>query len=142
MSSHSKTPLWTELILLCAYKALLEHGSCDFTDAIFSDDEASLVASQTAIGWKHFISGRCSSEWARLQEKHTRAEQLNPKYYNCNLWTSKVIKHIWRSFCALWKICNTDLHVTTFSEGEPIKWACINPLVRSMYEACTTESMH
>jgi hypothetical protein len=122
-----------KLLILRAHKALLEYGNCDFTDAVLSADEASVIASQTAIGWRHFAFGRCSSEWSRIQEQHARAEKLDPKHFNGDLWTSKVIKHIWRSLRALWTLRNTDLHGTTYAEGEPTRRARIVPLIRRMY---------
>jgi hypothetical protein len=90
--------------------------------------------SQTAIGWKHLIFGHFSLAWACIQEVHTCAKKLDPKFYNGKAWTTKVTKHIWRAFCALWLLRNANLHGTTFAEGKPAKRAHLAPLVTHIYD--------
>jgi hypothetical protein len=129
-----KTEPGLKFIALQAFKSLLDTGSCDFTGATFSDEESILVSSQTAIGWRHFLYGRCSVEWARIQDRHTTSEQLDTKYYNGPAWTNKVIQYLWDAIRALWTVRNTDLHGTTFSEGEATKRARLHPLIRNLYD--------
>jgi hypothetical protein len=129
-----KTEPGLKFIALQAFTSLLDTGSCDFTNATFSDEEALLVSSQSAIGWRHFLYGRCSTEWSRIQDQHTKAEQLNPKYYNGPAWTTKVIQYLWDSIRALWTVRNTDLHGTTFLESEATKRDRLHPLVRYLYD--------
>jgi hypothetical protein len=129
-----KTEPGLKSIALQAFKSLLATGSCDFTGATFSPCESQLVHSQSTIGWKHFLYGRCSVEWASLQDRYTISEKLDPKYYNGASWTSKVITHMWRSMRDLWLVRNTDLHGTTFSEGEATQRARLTPLIRSFYD--------
>jgi hypothetical protein len=122
-----------KLIILRAFKSLLSSGACDFADSVFSANESLVVTSQAAIGWKHLIYGRCSSEWARIQEKHARAEKLDSKLFTGKSWTRKVIRYFWHAFQDLWKVRNTDLHGTTFAEGEPAKRARIEPIIQHLY---------
>ena len=129
-----KTEPGLKFIALQAFKSLLDTGSCDFTGAAFSDEESILVSSQTAIGWRHFLYGRCSVEWARIQDRHIKSEQLNQTYYNGPAWTNKVIQYLWDAIRALWTVRNNDLHGTTFSEGEATKRARLHPLIRNLYD--------
>jgi hypothetical protein len=119
--------------LSAGLRSLLSTGDCSFPDAIFSAAETTLVDSQTAIGWQHIIFGRFSIEWSNMQESHARAEKLDPKIYSGKSWTTKVTKHIWRAFRALWLLRNADLHGTTFAEGKPAKRARLAPLVTRIY---------
>jgi hypothetical protein len=123
-----------KLIILRAFKSLLSSGACDFDDAVLSADESLLVSSQSAIGWRHLLYGHCSLEWARLQEKHARAEHLDSKLFTGRSWTRKVIRYFWHAFQDLWKVRNTDLHGTTFAEGKPAKRARLTPIVRYLYD--------
>jgi hypothetical protein len=132
ISLHTQPGL--RIILLRAFRSILATGDCSFQDAVFSGDEELLVDSQTAIGWNHLLFGRFSLEWARIQEGYTRAEKLDPKFYNGKAWTTKVTKLIWRAFRALWLLRNADLHGITFAEGEPAKRARLAPLVTHIYE--------
>jgi hypothetical protein len=129
-----KTQPGIKLIILRAFKSLLLSGACNFDDAVFSHDESLIVTSQAAIGWRHLVYGRCSSEWARLQEHHARAKKLDPKLFTGKSWTRKVIRYFWYAFQDLWKVRNTDLHGTTFAEGEPAKRAHLTPIVQHLYD--------
>ena len=60
-------------------------------------------------------------------------EKLNPKYHNGPAWTTKVIQHIWSALRALWTVRNTDLHGTTFYEGDATKRDRLHPLIRHLY---------
>jgi hypothetical protein len=122
------------IILLRAFRSLIATGDCSFHDDNFSATETVLIDSQTAIGWKHLPFGRFSIEWSRIQELHTRAKKLDPKLFSGKSWTSKVTKHMWRAFRALWLLRNADLHGTTFAEGEPSKRARLAPLVTHIYD--------
>jgi hypothetical protein len=129
-----KTQPGLKFIVLHAFKSLLASGTCDFADAIFSEDEARLVASQTGIGWRHMLYGRLSTEWASLQELYARSEELNCKIFTGKSWAHKITKYFWHAFQALWTVRNTDLHGTTFAEGEPARRARLLPVITHLYQ--------
>jgi hypothetical protein len=71
----------------------------------------------TTVNAIHMLYGRCSNEWARLQDIYARAENLDSKLFTGKPWTQKVTRYVWQAFQALWKVRNTNLHGTTFAES-------------------------
>jgi hypothetical protein len=44
-----------------------------------------------------------------------------------------VTRYFWHAFQALWKVCNTDLHGTTYAGSEPTRQARILPVITYLY---------
>jgi hypothetical protein len=67
-------------------------------------------------------------------KKLTTAKKIVSKFYNGQVWTSKIPKHLWQTFRTLWLLRNANLHGITFSEGKPVKCAPIHPLIEHIYD--------
>jgi hypothetical protein len=91
------------IIFLRAFKALLGTGdnfAIPATDA-FTVSEQAVIDSQSAIGWRHLLFGRISSEWFRAQDAHVATEKLDSSKSSGATWATEVTKHIWQSLLAL-----------------------------------------
>ena len=85
------------LLFLWAFNSVLATDTCDFYQAVFSDQEQLDMASQTSIGWYHF--GCWSSEWMHIQAWYIKTEQPDYCKFSGPTWAAvKIHKHIW---CAL-----------------------------------------
>jgi hypothetical protein len=120
-------------LLLKAIKSLFHSGDCSFTGSVLSDDESAVIDSQALIGWPHLIFGRFTTAWTQLQRNHVAAEKLDKDKFSGPKWTAKIIKHIWRSLMAHWKVRNQALHGDTPQENDVTKRARLHPLVRNLY---------
>jgi hypothetical protein len=128
-----KTDPALKLLLLRAFNSIVLTGTCDFSDAQLSPDEAKLIESQNSIGWSQLLCGRFSVEWARIQQLHIDENKIDGRKFSGKTWSTKVTQHIWRSLHALWKVRNTALHGETFTESEATRRTRIEPLVRRLY---------
>jgi hypothetical protein len=129
-----KTEPGLKIIFLRAFKALLSTG--DFTipaTDTYSDNEQRVIDSQSAIGWKHILFGRLSSEWLRVQDEHVDAAKLDKGKYSGQTWATQVTKHIWQRLLALWSLRNKSLHGDTFQENEATQRSRIEPLIERLY---------
>jgi hypothetical protein len=122
-----------QLLLLRAFADVLTTGDCDFFGAQLDPDESRLIESQTSIGWPHLLCGRFSVEWAMIQDQYIDDNEIDRKHFSGLAWTIKVTQHIWRALHSLWKLRNTALHGTTFTESEATRRTRIEPLVRRIY---------
>jgi hypothetical protein len=122
-----------KLILLRAFTDVLSTGDSDFFGAQLDPDETQLVASQTSIGWSNILCGRFCVEWSQIQAKHIEEAQIDGRHFSGDQWTTKVIQHLWRALHSLWKLRNTALHGTTFTESEATRRTRIEPLVTRLY---------
>ncbi len=97
------------------------------------DNEQSVIDSQSAIGWKHLIFGRLSSEWLRVQDEHVATEKLDSGKFSGKTWATQVIKHIWQRLQALWLLRNKSLHGDTFQANTATQRTRIAPLIERLY---------
>ena len=111
---------------------MLSTGTCSFDNCQLNPSETSLIASQSAIGWRNLLLGRLSNKWSSLQQLHVTSEKLSSTHYSGASWSVKVIQHIWRALHSLWKLRNTSLHGTTFSENVTTRRTRIESLVRQL----------
>jgi hypothetical protein len=96
-----------------------------------TDSEQTVVTSQTAIGWKHFLFGRLSVEWAQAQRLYIVTAGQNADKYSGHAWTAKIITHLWRAILAHWSTRNEALHGK--AAQAITKRARIDPLIRHLY---------
>ena len=125
-----------KIIFLRAFKSLLSTGDYTLpaTDTTnYSANEQAVIVSQSAIGWKHILYGRLSSEWLRSQDEHVVSNSLDSGKYSGKTWATQVTKHIWQNLLALWLLHNKSLHVDTFQENEATQRGRILPLIERLY---------
>jgi hypothetical protein len=68
-----------------------------------------------------------------IQDQYIDDNEIDRKHFSGLAWTIKVTQHIWRALHSLWKLRNTALHGTTFTESEATRRTRIEPLVRRIY---------
>ena len=98
-------------IIHLGLQSFYDDGSPNFTerfpDGYSSTPYAFLIEEQSRIGWDHFIRGKLSGEWIRLQYQHAARFNLLKESEN---WTVKLIKLFAHSSFQLWDIHNGCRH--------------------------------
>lgn len=87
-----------------------------------------LIHQQNQIGWRQIFHGRCSVQWARLQDLHFQRTQPHDGASTASTvkqtgerWLVNLILFVWDKWYTLWKQRNQDLHgvdVATRAEAE------------------------
>lgn len=104
-------------LLLESFRGWLYHDSdSDFmpNPLQYPPSIRSLIAQQTAIGWRQLFNGRFGVQWSIVQETYVRRTQITQTGATQSLtgqkWQTQLILFVWERWKGLWKLRNESLH--------------------------------
>lgn len=87
---------------------------------------------QARIGWKQFMEGLISKEWAKLQQLHY--DTLDTKLTG-DIWASKLITYLWEVNHKIWTNRNDKLHTLDTAQEELYAGSHLHEAI--IHEYCT-----
>jgi len=91
----------------------------------------SAYSAQTSVGWGQMLRGRLSNSWGEAYVRETKSGKPKESH---ELWTKRVIGHLWKIAFSIWEHRNGVLHGHTKEQTHEIKQQELHTNVITQYE--------
>jgi hypothetical protein len=102
-------------------------------EANYPTQYQTLIATQTAIGWKHLYKGRWSREWSHLQTLYLQNKDPTAGTTDGQSWVLAVGRLLINQWLQVWKIRNQERHGTDELQQKQIRMEVACAELKELY---------